>query len=66
MEGEGRDWERQGVGGGGDEGVGGGGEQGFEERTVEGEEGDIGGQVEPLTGDQPQVWRAGRELRSHC
>ena len=45
MEGEGRDWKRQGGGGGV---VGGGGEQVPEERTVEGEEGSKGGQGEAL------------------
>ena len=67
MEGKSSDWEGQGVGVGVDGGVGGGGggggKQGFEERAVEGEEGEVGGQVEPLDGDQPHVWRAGTELR---
>ena len=65
MEGKSSDRQRQGGGYGG--GVGGrGGEQGLDERAVESEEGGIGGQVEPLTGNQPKVWSlAGTELRSH-
>ena len=65
MERKSSDWQRQGGGHGG--GVGGrGGEQGLDERAVEREKGGMGGQVEPLTGNQPKVWSlAGTDLRSH-
>ena len=62
VEGEGRDWKRQGGGGGV---VGGGGEQVPEERTVEGEEVSNGGEGEALAWNQPQVRSLWWELAPH-